>query len=144
MSYHFRPYVKDDINFIQNSWGHSYYKGSDYRDYVTPAVFHWYHRPIRERILNRPNAAVIVCAANEDPSLILGWIAVETPEKTQGMILHYLYVKAAFKGEKIGRELYKRAVVRSPVYISHMTNYGERIAKKKLRGEAVLYAPHLI
>ncbi len=142
-SYHFRPYVPEDLNFIMNSWGTSYYKGSDYHHWMSPETFHHYHRPIRLSILNKPTIAVIVCASTEDPTLIIGWIVVEKPFEARGIILHYIYVKQAFKEQKISNELYSRAVLESPVFMTHMTDKARRILnRKELKNHFLV--PHLI
>ncbi len=129
--YTFRPYFKDDVNFIHSSWGQAYYYGDNYHDLLSPDEFHYYHRPIRERFFNRPTAAVIVCASKEDDSLILGWIAVERPLESRGIILHFVYVKAAFKGEGIFQGLLSRALRESPVMYTHLTDRGSKILRPR-------------
>jgi len=125
-----RPYCKEDLNFIQNSWGASYYKGADYIDYLSPKEFNEKHRPIREQILNKPNIALLIACNNQDQDHILGWILVEKP-KTKGIIFHYLYVKEAFKGEGISDELLKKALKDKPILVTHMTDRARKIIRKK-------------
>lgn len=140
--YNFRPYVQDDIPFILSSWSNSYFSGANYKKAVSPEGFNKYHRRIRENYLDRPTAAVIVCCATEDNNLILGWIAVEKPEEDEHLILHYIYVKDAFKGNGIAKELLTMAHVSDKIVYTHKTDRAEMIMKKKgLRG---FYAPHLI
>lgn len=142
MSYTFRSYVETDIPFIQSSWGSSYYKGAFYKRYLSPQDFHKHHRPIRERFFERDGTAVIVCCATDNPDLIIGWIAVEKPKESRGLILHYVYVKQAFKGEKISNELIKRALPDKPVMVTHMTERALNIMERKKI--EYFYAPHLI
>lgn len=141
--YTFRPYTKEDVNFIQSSWGHSYYKGSDFSDYMSPTTFHYHHRPIRERILSKDNVAIIVCVANTNENQIIGWICVETLHDTKQLIVHYVYVKELYKGEGIANDLFNRAVTSRPVFVSHLTDKALRILSKKSRDD-FYYAPHLI
>lgn len=124
-----RPYCKDDLNFIQNSWGSSYYKGAEFNDVMSPREFNAQHRPIREEILSRPNAAVIIACSKEDEDLILGWILIEKPK--EGLMLHYLYVKEAFKGEGVSTELLKKALIEKPILVTHMTDRARKIIRKK-------------
>lgn len=140
----FRSFNADDINFIQSSWGSSYYKGNYGNRSLSPEDFHAYHRPIRERFLYaRPNATIIVCSSPEDPGLIIGWIAVE--RCPSALILQYLYVKSAFKGEGIGALLIKRALPGSPVLYTHMTDQASRIMAKKYDAfKQFRYVPHLV
>lgn len=139
-----RPYRDSDINFIQNSWATSYYKGADFILYLSPKEFNEKHRPIREEILNRPNVAVIVACNSKDEDQILGWIVVEKP-RGQGLILHYIYVKEAFKKEGVSYELLKKALPEKPILVSHMTDRARKIiGKKKEFFKDYLFAHDLI
>lgn len=156
--YTFRPYVPDDLNFIQSSWGHSYYKGANFDRILAPKPFHDHHRPIRERILAKPSTAIIVACAKDAHDVILGYIIVEDPPKPpngfNGMILHYLYVKEAFKKEGIATELLAKSIPSTPVFYTHETELIRRILKdlrikdhangKLDRFKDYYFEPHLI
>lgn len=138
----FRPYTQDDIPFIGSSWASSYHRGNIAHKRLTPEDFHAFHRPIRERFFGRPSTAVIVCTPSDDPWLILGWVAVE--QVSTGLILQYLYVKAAFKGQGIAAELIRRAIPRTPVFFTHLTDRAEKImSKKPERFLGYQFTPHL-
>lgn len=110
-----------------------------------PEEFHYHHRPIRENILKKPDIAIIVCVSKEDGDTILGWILVEKPKKTNAMILHYIYVKQAFKSEGLANELIKRSLTGPLVLMTHMTEKAARIMhKKNERFRDYLFIPHLI
>lgn len=139
-----RPHRASDLNFIQNSWGASYYKGADYVDFLTPNEFNNQHRPIRENLLKRPTTAIIIACDRADEDLILGWVLVEKP-KTEGLLLHYLYVKEAFKGEGVSNELLKKALPEKPILVTHMTDRARKIIKKKHEYfKDYFYAPETI
>lgn len=145
--YAFRPYINDDLNFIQSSWGSSYYTGANYNTLLSSDEFHRFHRPIRESILKRPSATTIVCCAEKDPNLILGWIAIERLIKAQILLIHYLYVKEAFKKMGIGTELIKAVSehLKRPVLYSHLTERAQEITKtNKPKYLRFIYTPHLI
>lgn len=143
-AYFFRPYIENDIPFIQSSWASSYYKGARYNELLTPEEFHLHHRPIREAFFKRGSSAVIICASIEDQDLIIGWIAVEKPKSSPGLILHYLYVKQAFKGEHIASELIGRALPTEPIMFTHLTEKAAKLMNKDLkRFNNYFYAPHL-
>lgn len=147
--YSFRPYLIDDIPFIQSSWGNSYYEGVNGHKLILAEEFHAHHRPIRDRILNKPNIAIIVCASKEDPSLIIGYSIVEKPPQSRGLILHYLYVKQAFKKEKIASHLLEMSCKDRPVLFTHSTIIaGKIMSKLKAKGrqdlDRFLFTPHLI
>ncbi len=143
--YSFRSYKESDLNFIMSSWGHSYYKGYTYQYMLSPKDFHLFHRPLRENIIKRPTVATIICSAEIDPDLIIGWIMVEKPENYPGIIIHYVYVKEAFKGRGIASELYKSVVpLIGPVFHSHTTERAERIIKSHDKYKRLGYAPHCL
>ena len=138
----YRPYEPQDVNFIQSSWGSSYYKGGEFHKWLTPDTFHNYHRPIREKILSQPTLAIIVCCSSEDKNQIIGWIAVEPLYMTDKFIVHYVYVKQLYKGEGIAKDLFHRSVPHKPIYFSHMTDKAWKILAKH-EGD-YFYSPHLI
>lgn len=144
-AYFFRPYEKEDLNFVQSSWGYSFYKGTGYAEFVSPEEFHSYHRPIRERILKRKNIAIIVCCSTEDPTLIIGWILVEEPKKTNCLILHYVYVKHLFNQNKIARELTEKIIKDRIVLFTHLTEKAARImTKNQHKYQNYYYIPPLV
>lgn len=143
--FEFRPYVPGDIPFIQSSWGSSYYDGTGIKHDLSPQEFHEFHRPIREHFLNRPTAAVIVCAWQKDPDTIIGWIAVEKPRKSPGLVLHYIYVKQAFKGEKIAQKLVQMALPMRPIFYTHLTEKANKIMRKNAEDfTEFIFVPHLV
>ncbi len=143
--YFFRPFTPDDLNFVSNSWGSSYYKGANYHKHFSPDEFHAHHRPIRDRFFKNDCGAIIVCCSKEDPNIIIGWIAVEKPKNASGLILHYLYVKQAFKGWGIARELIGAALPSRPVMVTHLTERADRIMYAKSKEFEEFYlTPHII
>lgn len=141
-AYFFRPYEPSDINFIHSSWGRSYYKGANYIRSMSPTEFNEHHRPIRDKLLASKKSIIIVCASKMDPSLIIGWVMIE-PRDTIGKIVHYLYVKEAFKREGIGAELLS-LLKEDQVIISHLTDKAERILNHSNRYKHYRFLPHLI
>lgn len=139
-----RPHRASDLNFIQNSWGSSYYKGAEYVEFMSPKEFNLQHRPVREDILRRPGAAIIVACNTKDEDHILGWVIVEK-RIGDGLVLHYLYVKEAFKGEGVSDELLKKALPDKPIMVTHMTDRARKIiGKKKSLFKDYVYAPDTI
>lgn len=143
-----RPYTKDDINFICSSWGTSYYKGSQSHKFISPEEFHFFHRPLRDRFFLRPSATVVICSNTEDPTHILGWIALEkdwTTEHIQRTILHYIYVKDALRAKGIATELLTKTIPQnSHVIYTHKTSQASALLK--IKPQLFLnynYQPHL-
>lgn len=139
----FRPHTSEDMNFLHDSWGSSFYKGCKSHKLLSPDEFHSFHRPIRERFFSKSNTCVIVAAPDNNPWQILGWIAVE--QIPSGLILQYLYMKSALKGEGLSKELIKRALPSSPVFYTHLTDRASRIlASKYDQFQGFHYIPTLI
>lgn len=139
----FRSYNDGDIPFIHDSWGSSYMDGRKDHKLISSDDFHSFHRPIREKFFKTPTATCIVCSPDDDPWLILGWIAVQ--QMTTGLILHYIYVKNAFKNQGIAKQLIKRSLPSSPVFYTHLTDRASKILAQK-HGDycAYKYVPHLV
>lgn len=94
---------------------------------------------MRDRVFERDNLAMIVCAASEEPDQILGWVAIEVMPENVGTILHYVYVKELYRREGLAKELISRAIPnKNPVYFTHETRAGLKLIKDDYH-----YAPHL-
>lgn len=120
----FRPYSIDDIPLIRSSWANSFYKGNHSHKLIPPDDFHHMHRSIIDRFFMRPKATIIVCCEKKDPNNILGWVALEIfPTVT---VIHYIYVKFSYKGEKISSKLLEKVPQGWPFVMTHMT---ERVSK---------------
>jgi len=143
--FYLRPYRPSDINFIRNSWSSSYYKGADFVHFLSPNEFNRQHRPVREALLSKPNATVIVACGKRDDDLLLGWILVEKTNDP-GIHLHYIYVKEAFKGEGIFYELLDKALPEKPIMVTHMTDRARKIIRKKKKDyfKDFVFAPDTI
>lgn len=125
----FRPYSVSDIPCIRSNWANSFYKGNQNHKLIPPHDFHMAHRSIIDRFFMRPTATIIVCSRAGDPDLILGWIALEIlPSAT---LIHYIYVKFTYKGQKLTRELLSKIPKDKPIIATHMTEKASRIMGAK-------------
>lgn len=67
---------------------------------------------------------------------------VEALHKAHGLVLHYLYVKQAFKGEGIASELFRSVLkLKEPLIVSHLTNKAKKLLETK--NINYFFAPHL-
>ena len=140
----FRPHQSEDMPFLMDSWGSSYYKGVPHFKKLTSEEFHSYHRPIRERFFSKPNTCVIVACPDNDHWFILGWIAVESTPS--GLILQYIYVRATAKREGMAKDLLARVLPSRPVFYTHLTDHAEEIidSDRSKRFGQFFHIPHLI
>jgi hypothetical protein len=139
----FRPSTSEDLRFVHDSWGSSYFKGNKAHRLLTPDEFHQFHRPIRERFLSKIGSKVLICSPEDDPWHILGWIATE--QLPSATVLHYLYVREVAKREGIAGFLIKRAIQITPVIYTHLTDQAAKIMSKKYDSfTGFIHIPHLV
>lgn len=140
--YILRPYSVEDLAFIRSSWANSYYDGNKDHKLIPPQDFHNSHRALIDRFFQRPTSTVIIACNPNDINHILGWIAIEI--LPSAAVVHYVYVKQAFKGEKLASKLLSNVPTNKPIVITHMTERASRIlAKKYLKYKDFKYMPHL-
>lgn len=91
---------------------------------VTNTVFFNEYRQILDRVLE--DSTTNVACLKDDPSVILGYITFEP-----GNIIHYCFIKEAFRGFKIAKSLVLSAVtdVKAKFTITHMTKNIESLDK---------------
>ena len=93
-----RPQRPEDRDFLLSSWLRSCAKSmpSEFRD----AYYTSQHRVVSALIDTR---AIVVACASDDENQIIGWACGET---TGGRsVLHWCYVKSAFRGHGVARAL---------------------------------------
>lgn len=120
-----------DTPFVFSSWLRSYKASRDTR--VAPQVYFHEHHKVIEAILASPSVSVTVAVSTEDPNTILGWAAMDSSKG----VLHYVYVKEAFRRWGVATELVGTLNINS---YSHTTKYGERA----LGSYPCIYNPYLI
>lgn len=129
--YIFRGHTKEDIPFIHSSWWNSYHDGTNWKRTHDLYEFDKVHRPIREAILDRHTTKVSVCVSKDNPSLIIGWVAFEEDKAWKYTVLHYMYVKEAFKGLRLASQLVDEMKSPGLILYTHVTEKADRILKNK-------------
>lgn len=117
-SFDIRPANVDDLPFIYSTWLKNLYYGCPfYRDVDRKTYFSSY-KHIVTGLLSR--ATVKVCCLKEEPEVVLGYSVHE------GEILHWVYVKKAWRGLRIASCL----VPPNIAWVSHLTNIGKKLKPK--------------
>lgn len=98
-----RPVRSEDVALITNSWLTSY-RDSCHVWGVPDRSYYWCEHKILEKLI--PRSAVVVACLEEDPNVILGWVAYEIAEGGV-MVIHYMYVKKPFRALKIATKLFQ-------------------------------------
>ena len=91
-------------------------------------VYYSYHHRLIERLVER--GAVIQVAKSE--GVIVGWIC------TEGSVLHYVYVKSAFRDFGVAKKLWE--VVGRPTDCSHSSEATQSLASRL----QMTYNPYLL
>jgi hypothetical protein len=131
--------LDDDLKFVVKTWLRDYlhprnpWAGSFHR----PAAMHAAKTTIMS-ILMRDNSHVVVASSENDRAHIYGFCCFERGHEFP--VLHYVYVKAAFRGCNIGSDLIAIARGSSKEPIRH--TFRTPCCRKFLRGAR--FAPGLV
>lgn len=98
--YYIRKAHPNDIPFITNSWLKSY-RGSKEVSGTPNNQYYFYQHKLIEALV--PRSIVLVVANRADSTHILGWTCAEIADTA--LLLHYMYVKDAFRKQGIGSQL---------------------------------------
>lgn len=122
-----RPMRDLDTPLIFSSWLRSYRPSADPK--VDKDVYYREHHKVVERLLRE--AEVVVATAEGDDDTVVGWVC------SSPGVLHYVYVKEAFRRMGLGTWL---LACQGPYsQYSHATRYGELL----LKGEGT-YNPYCL
>lgn len=129
-------------NFVYNSWLHSY-RSSHFARPIESKTYYAFHHAIIERILARPTCTVLIATHKDTPTIILGYLVLESLEKPT---IHFVYVKQPFRRLGIAKALLghlrpKLDVPFEAIY-THKTNDGEGLLTKE--AGKFSYIPYLI
>ena len=97
-----RPPQKEDIEFIYSTWTRSYRHGSAMgKSLNSDAEFYKEYNKVIDWLLSQPDTEVHVACLPDQPPVILGYAV------SQKRILHFLFIKEAFKNLGIEESLLK-------------------------------------
>lgn len=130
-----RPAITDDIAFIFSTWLHNFKSGSLFAKRIPYSVFFENHHRVLEHILARPEVQALVACPSDSPDTIVGYLIHEEN------LVHYIYVKGAFRKLGVGRALAVAAKLDlEKVVCSHWTFVADELAKKW----KLLYNPYMM
>lgn len=130
-----------DYNFIFNSWLKCYKNNSYFAKRIRNNVFFKYHHQVVERILDRASTRVLMAVSILDPNVVYGYLVTEKFDDNKD-ILHFTYIKEAFRKFGIGKELIKASGINpNEAIISHWTFDIDELSKKFPN---MSYCPYLI
>jgi GNAT superfamily N-acetyltransferase len=127
-----------DQPFIFQSWLKTYKHNSPFAKRITDKVYFARHHAVATRILQR--ATVFVACPEDSPETILGYLIVDYFENRP--ILHFMYVKDAFRGMGIASRLMEAAGLDPNECLYTHRTYSIDWIEKKFPG--LVYDPYLI
>lgn len=114
-----RNVSESDKPFVFSSWLRHYKNRSYFAKRIRNSIFYKWHHLIVERALSADTSVAMIAHPEGEPDVILGFVV---GEKTQdGDVLHFVYVKPAFRKMGIGRHLIKKAGLIDANYFTHWT-----------------------
>ena len=97
-----RDIDSNDIPFIFSTWLKSYKHSSAFAKRITNDVFFDFHHRLVDAIIRRPQTLIKVACLAEDPFVIIGYLV---SEDTRPAVIHYLFVKKAFRQMRVAQIL---------------------------------------
>lgn len=97
-----RAATQDDRPLIFATWLRSYRHGSQFPRHIEERSYFAAHHSIIETLLDR--SIVSIAHPINDPDVILGWSVVEVVAPLS-VVVHFVYVKPAFRRAGIARQL---------------------------------------
>lgn len=128
-----------DIPFIYSSWLKSYRNSEDTKG-ITDTVYYAHHHNFIEALLSRPTCVVLIVSPTGDPNTILGYSV--TDSSRNGPVIHYVYVKEAWRKMGLMKRLLSDAQVDvAACLFTHRTKVAERLWSKYTEARYCPYMP---
>lgn len=127
VSVNIRTWNKSDLNFILSTWLRSFRHSSPMTKHLGSDIYYAFHEKVLKHTLAKSNTTVLIATPENDPEVILGYMVVEL---TTDPIIHFTYVKKAFRRFGIAKSLLAAAELDGTIQITHWTFDCEWIIKK--------------
>lgn len=119
----YRQALASDLPFIYKTWLNSYCGDSAIGKSVRKSVFHRDYAKVIDRILT--DSGVLIACQPDDPKVIYGYLVFEP------RLLHYCFVKEAFRFSGIAKSLVVKAVGVQNLHVyTHHTGHLKPILEK--------------
>jgi GNAT superfamily N-acetyltransferase len=117
-----RESISDDTPFIFSTFLRGLYYGDPYFARTPKNSFMKAYHSVLEQILSLPAVKVHIACLKEDPEVILGYSITGG----EGTILHWVFVKSAWRGIGIAKELVPSTIKAA----THTTSVGDSLLRK--------------
>jgi len=131
----FREIEKQDEGFVLSSWKRSH--RADF-EFMSNSEYYAYANTF-DAILNK--CSCIIVSEKKDPSMIYGYIVFK---KIPGVaIIHYIYVKQAFREFGIATRLFAFATANSEHVVATCERYSNQNVNNKIKKYGVIFKKEL-
>lgn len=135
-----RKGVPGDFNFIISTWLRSFKHSSYFAKRIRNSIFYLFHHEVVSRILGLHQTLTYIACDPLDVNVIYGYMVVGKHDENP--LLHYVYVKSAFRRLGIANTLLKEAGLDpDKLVFSHWTFETDRLVEKFPNA---VYIPYLI
>lgn len=118
----------EDVSFIFATWLRSYRHSSTFAKKISNDIYYARHHLVIDLILKRPGSKVLVAHPKDEPDVILGYVVTEK-QPDGADIVHYTYVKKAFRQMGIAGALWKDLSKQNYI-ITHYTTDADWLVRK--------------
>ena len=122
MEINIRPFELGDKHFLYATILRGIYYGNEFYAQIDQEAYFQAYQLVLDNLFNKNGVVVRIACLPEDTSVILGFAVLE-----QG-VLHYVYVKDAFRKQGLARQLVAGTEISS---VTHITKPGNAIRKKQ-------------
>lgn len=101
----YRP--SSDQPFVYSTWLRNYKHSSYFAKRIKPVVFFAGHHALIAHVLAKPTTQVLIAHPKNDPETILGYLVFEAANETKKPVVHFTFVKEAFRKMGVCKALFE-------------------------------------
>lgn len=116
-----RTFEPNDANFITSTFLRGVYYGNSFYKKIDQDTFFVRYKAVLATLLSKSTLSLRVACLADDTDIILGWAMWDGP------VLHYIYVKDAFRRQGIAKLLTAGAKLDT---VTHITTVGDELRQR--------------
>lgn len=132
-----RECTDDDLNYVKSSYL-LHFRDSFPTKYIPKRLYMSEQSRILNAILERSN--VLIACFPESPDEIAGWVISENRDGS--FVLHYLYVRVAYRGMGVERQLLNAAAADAKMIVYSHMNDEYKSMRKAAQPRCLVYDPY--
>lgn len=119
-----RAMQPNDMSFIYSTFLRGLYYGCAHFKEMKKDAFFVAQETTLLRLMAKPVCNVVIACLSSEPDIILGWTLIEP----KNAVLHFIYVKDAWRSKGVAKQMVGLAKISS---VTHITKIGNEIRKRK-------------